>query len=437
VARNNDPQAGNGEFNGKDPTPVPLLVSNIDLAEGTAPMSRYGGGEGYGGTQSAGVTVSAAIRDVLGYRTRTTDAKGFVSALQRSFTCYGKTGYTVCEWTPRSYAATIPADLGALTGAQASIFERAKASADTMLPLLNGLTALASDADNQDTEAIRSIVRSRITEIVNELSLEGGPRTQRVDELFLRLTGFTPASLGSSIPGEVVLIDVSNVEGELAALGERFGMTRDEVNTIAEEENFTNFLIIVDSVASLFVTWQQTRPFFLRGRVDNPSTEADAPFLGTQLVLLSRQLNVVAETVNECYFAMDSVFLGAAERQTVLLPLFAEPSPPETETILLSELLDWIHRFSTDEGPQLIEEAGTDGVNAFAPTIRRLATLAASAADLDPASNSQIPRRFFARRVQLALDELASQLATAADLAEAVFDRLNPPEISQGGPYRR
>jgi hypothetical protein len=416
-----------GSTTNQDPTPFPLLVGNVDLTTGTAPAGTRGGGYGGGGSpaQSAGETVSSAIRDVLGYRTKTTDTKGFLTALERSFSCHQKAGHTVCTWTPRSYASTIPAGLGALTGAQASIFERAKVSADSILPLLDGLTPLAAAADLQDTDAIRNIVRSRVTDIVAELSLEGGPRTQRVDELFERLTGKLPGTAGT-----VVLIDVNTVGGELLGLGQRFGMLRDQVNTIAEEVDFTNFLIIVDSVASLFVTWQQTRAFFDRSPVDDPTTENDAPFLGTQLVLISRQLTVISESVRETYFAMDSVFLGPAERQTVLLTLTDEGNA--TTTMLLSELLDWIDRFALDEGPRLIEDAGTLGVNAFVPSIRRLSILATSAPNQNP-NDPAIPPSFFTSRVLLALRQLASQLSRATDLADAVFERLGLPDVTPNG----
>jgi hypothetical protein len=412
-----------------DPTPFPLLVGNVDLTTGTAPQGRGGGG-GYGSghlDSSAGATVSAAIRDVLGYRTKTADSKGFVTALQRSFSCHDKSGYTVCTWTPLSYAATIPADLGALTGAQASIFERAKVSADSIIPLLDGLTPLASIADREDVDSIRSIVRSRVVEIVNELSLEGGPRTQRVDELFERLTGLV---LDNDTENVDFFVVADSVAGELGVLRQRFGFLRDQINLIAEEEDFTNFLIIVDSIGSLFITWQQVRGLFRRD-AGQLAGNADAPFLGTQLVLLSRQLGVITETVRETYFAMDSVFLGAAERQTVLLPLIDEGGLGTS--ILLSELLDWIDRFVTEEGPRLVEDSGTDGVNALEPTIRRLSKLTTSAATLTPgAGTATIPPTFFTGRVQLALRQLAGQLVTATTLADAVFERLNlgdPPDV--------
>jgi hypothetical protein len=414
----------------EDPTPFPLLVGNVDLTTGTAPQGRMGSG-GYGSGHldgNAGDTVSAAIRDVLGYRTKTNDTKGFVTALQRSFSCYDKPGYTVCTWTPRSYAATIPADLGALTGAQASIFERAKVSADSIIPLLDGLTPLLSDADREDVDSIRKIVRSRVVEIVNELSLEGGPRTQRVDELFERLTGLV---LDNDTVNVDFFIVADTVAGELGVLRQRFGFLRNQINLIAEEEDFTNFLIIVDSIGSLFITWQQVRGLFRRD-AGLEQGNADAPFLGTQLVLLSRQLGVITETVRESYFAMDSVFLGPAERQTVLLPLIDEGGI--ATKILLSELLDWIDRFVTEEGPRLIEDSGTDGVNALEPTIRRLSKLTTSAALLTQGSagTATIPPTFFTTRVRLALQQLAGQLVTATTLADAVFERLNlgdPPDV--------
>jgi hypothetical protein len=341
-------------------------------------------------------------------------------ALQRSFTCTEEAGHTVCEWTPRSYAATIPADLGALTGAQASIYERAKVSANSILPLLEGLTPLGSVADKEDTDSIRSIVRSRIVEIVEELSLEGGPRVQRVDELFERLIGIREPS---AIRRQLAQIPIS---GELSKLGDRFAMVRSNVNTLAEEENFTNFQIIVDNVVMMFYAWLLVREYFQRGlTAPAPGSE---PFLGTQLVLLSRQLNVVAETVNESYFAMDSVFLGEAERQTVLLPLTDEDG--NDTAMFLSELLDWVYRFSTDEGPQLIEEGGTDGVNAFVPTIKTLRVLTQSAACIDPdGPDETIPPSYFAKRVKLALQQLASQLNRTEQIAKAVIDRLKLPDV--------
>src|SRR3712207_317971 len=48
----------------QDPTPFPLLVGNVDLADGT--VTRRGLDDGF----SAGAVVENAIRDILGFRAR-------------------------------------------------------------------------------------------------------------------------------------------------------------------------------------------------------------------------------------------------------------------------------------------------------------------------------------------------------------------------------
>ena len=81
--------------------------------------------------------------------------------------------------------------------------------------------------------------------------------------------------------------------------------------------------------------------------------------------------------------------------------------------MMLSELLDWIDRFCTDEGPQLIEEAGTDGVNAFAPTLDRLAKLAKSAVAAEQRRIHRSRRASSRNGCSSRCTQLASQLARA------------------------
>jgi hypothetical protein len=69
-------------------------------------------------------------------------------------------GHVEWEWKPQNYM--VQADLGEVTGAQASIYTRAKAAIDQALPLLDGLTPLREDADPEDCEAIRALVRSEL-----------------------------------------------------------------------------------------------------------------------------------------------------------------------------------------------------------------------------------------------------------------------------------
>ncbi len=279
--------------------PYPLLTEGSVTVQGGWPSSSSAPS-----SSDLGQTVQSALREVLNWRPSgyQGDAKGFVAALNQSFALRQIEGHTEFTWTPRSYAA-VQTGLGALTGAQASIFTRAQVARDQALPLLDGLYPLRSDADDQDVAAIRAIVRSGWTELVNELGIEGGPRVLRVDDLFRQLTG----SLGS-----VINPDPEQVGGQLGQLASLFGLSRSRVNTIDEEQNLTNFLIVADYTLGLLQSWLTQRRFFTRG-------SGSEPFLGTQLVLVERSLAVVAESVQEVYRAMDSVFLGREERQVVEL----------------------------------------------------------------------------------------------------------------------
>jgi hypothetical protein len=402
--------------NVQDLNDFPFLTEEVDLGGRGAP-AQPGGGAG-----AVGQTVERALREVLGWRPRASDPKGFQAALLQAFTAEEVAGHTEYHWNPRSYAVEIQADLGAVTGAQASLYARAKSAVDQVLPLLEGLEALRVDFDPENVAAIRAIVRSQLTELVKELGIEGGPRVQRVDQLFQFLLGDTIAAADPRARR-----DPDQVGGSLGIFRDRFGLQRFRINEIKEEEIFSNFLIVIDHVVSLAESWDAQREFFVRG-----STLVE-PFLGTQLVLLSRDLEVIAESVHEVEFAMDSVFLGPSERQTLELrfppgsasaalgtggTVARSPSP-----MFVSELLSWVERFATEEGRQLIDEGGKQGVAvAFLPTIQLLQALVHDARVLpagaqDPA---RMPDAYRRTRVQRALAELESQLAAAAARVEQI-----------------
>jgi len=368
--------------------PYPILTEGAMGAQGGWPSSAPPA------SADLGQQVQGALREVLNWRSSGYggDAKGFVNALNQSFSLRQIEGHTEFTWTPRSYAA-VQSGLGALTGAQASIYTRAKVALDQVLPLLAGLYPLRADADEQDTEALRAIVRSGFTELVNELATEGGPRVLRVDDLFRQLVDTTNS-------------DPEQVRGQLGQLASLFGLQRRRVNTIDEEQNLTNFLICADYVLGLQQSWLTQRRFFTRG-------SGSEPFLGTQLVLVERSLAVVSESVREVYLAMDSVFLGREERQVVELRFPNEPS------LFVAELLGWIDQVASNEGPQLIKDGGKQGVISFQPTVDRLATLAAGAL-IPPQNPADLPAGYRTARVQRALQELADHLSETSQLVQQI-----------------
>jgi hypothetical protein len=370
----------------------PVLTEEVSTTGVPAPAAGGAAGGGYGA--GYGQAVDQAIRDVLGWRPGG-DVAGFQAALTGAFQLREVEGHTEWTWQQRGYS--VQADMGALTGAQASIYARAKTALDQLLPLLAGLTSLNPALfPEQDREAIRSVVTTELTELVGELALEGGPRIQRVDELFGLL-------LGESVGSTNLNPDV--VQGQLGVVRQRFALTPDWIETVDDERVATNFRIIVEQILALQASWSTDRN--LLSVVDSRTS------LGTILIWLSRGLEAVCESVSDLTFALDSVYIDAAQRQVVELS-FGAGQPP----LLLSDLLDWIVRASHDEGPRLIQDAGRDGVRAFAPVLRRLRGLVGQTiqAVKDPA----LPPGLQTPRVGRALQVLHDQLREATRLAGLV-----------------
>ena len=312
-------------------------------------------------------TAQNAIRDLLGWRYRADDPKGFIAALNNAVDLKEVEGHIESTWKARPFM--VKADLGDATGAQASIYERARVALDHALPLLDGLKPLRTDSDDESTESVRAIVRSALTELVAELGNVGGPRVQRVNEYFTRLLGddvdFDPAFFGTTDFATLVGRP-EDVEGALGELATRFGFERGLVLTVQEERNFTNFLILVDYTTSLFQTWVAQKPFVERNSLPDK-------FLGTQLIRLSQVFNVIVESVHEAYSAMDSVFFGPEEREVHEIVFNGDPR------ITVAELLGWVEHFASVEGPQLIQSSGKDGVLAAKETLENLRDLVSAA----------------------------------------------------------
>jgi hypothetical protein len=265
---------------------------------------------------------------------------------------------------------------GQISGAQASLYRRAKAALDDALPLLDGLKPIDPDADAERTDAVRSIVRTEFIELVNEFGREGGPRVQRVDLLFAQLPEH-----------------IADLEDEL-------GFDPDNIVTVDDELIATNFRVIKDYITGLKAPWDASRGGFSGG---------DTQFLGTQLVLLSRAFNSVAESVDEVYRVMDSVYLGASERQTVRIPLPPENDQPQS--ILVEDLLNWVARFATDEGPTLVQQGGRPGVASIRPIAERLQGI------VEAAAQANVSHVAFSRdRVRRSLRELAAQIGQVKQL---------------------
>ena len=349
----------------EDAVTYPILTKEINGYNGNG-NGRNGESPGQPSGGSLTRTAQGAIRDLLGWRYRADDPKGFVSALTKAVDLKEVEGHV--EWKFKARPFMVKADLGEVTGAQASVYTRATAAREEAFRLLDILKPLRADADEEEMESMRSLVRSAWGELVDELGIVGGPRIQRVDDYFTQLLGVIAATKPVTYPSNVTDESVLKTMGTLGALGLRFGFQRDRVLTVNEEQNLTDWLILVDYTVSLCQTWVNQRDFLMwNGSADK--------FLGTQLVRLSQGLAVIVESVHEVYAAMDSVFFGPEERAVTVLTFDAVLPGEPTLSMTVAELLSWVESFAGIEAPQLIEDSGKDGVVAVRQTLNRLSVL--------------------------------------------------------------
>jgi hypothetical protein len=384
-------------------TAYPILTEELGYPPSPLAVTPGGAGPGASGGSSGsfGPTVSKALQDVLGWKIKPNDAKGFVGALNQSFQLATVEGSIVSTWTPRSYA--VQTDLsGGVTGAQASVCTMANTLVERMLPLVDGLSPLNPASDLPDVAATKGLIKGQLTDLASEFGYLGGPRVMRVHQYFHMLLGVKltlalppPSGPGSPPPPATVKIasgkpksssplttlypnnwppsleawtDPDTALGSLGELRDLMGLYQDPrkslINTVDDEQNVTNFRIIVDYASSLLATWKNNIQFFAGAR---------SPFLGTQLVLISRQLGVISEVVDEVRFVLDSVLMGPSQRQSLLLDFSSVHQLPNISRvdpngvlppIYLEDLLTWIQDFVTVEAPPVIQEAGRLGLGA-------------------------------------------------------------------------
>lgn len=298
------------------------------------------------GPGDVGPQVSTVLRDVLGWRPRVEDPKAFIDALSASFRLVNVEGHTEAQFVPRGYA--VQADLGAVSGGQASLYRRALLVRTESLRILAGLVSLRMDSDPQDMEAYRTMVRSSTERLVDELGTAGGPRVEIVDNYFQSLTG-----TAESDPN----VTADTVVGQLGSLRDRFGLIDANVNTIEEEGIRTSFWTLVDMIIDLKASWLRQKLAFTGGQ--------GVGFIGTDLILLSRLMEATVDQVDELEMVFDSVLISKSERRTLTIN--------KTSLLTVDGLLMWIRNFLSEEGRRTVEDTGRDGiVAALTPTLLEL-----------------------------------------------------------------
>jgi hypothetical protein len=406
----------------EDAISYPILTQEVSYP--TAVTSRPGPGAGFGsggggGNQGLGQIASRAIGDALGWKPNAGDAKGFVGALTQSFSLTEVEGHVESKWNQRTY--TVQSDLaGVISGAQASLYARAKVAMDNCMPLLDSLYPLDPTADPEFVKALKEMAKSQIAEIVNQFGVVP-PSILRVNTYFRILMGEQSFRFNEDPRVEV---DPDKIRGTLGSLRDNYGIWflqngRDNEfnNSVQDETDITNFRMISDYMTGLLQSWLANGKYFLLSTTRLPA------FLGTQLVLISRQLGVIAETVNELRFALDSVFIGPNERQTLLVEF---DDHWELPAMYLEDVLTEIENSCTDELPRLIRDGGRIAItNNLLPVVQTLINMVQGAKD--PQNIDALPDGFSTARVKHALDDLSDQLTQLFTQGQQVGMRIPEP----------
>ena len=348
----------------------------------------------------------------------TDDAQGDAGPPGGSTVSTGLEGRAESTWQPRSYG--VQTDLsGGITGAQASLYAYAQHALDQSLALLDGLYALNPAADTADVAANRGVVSAQLADLLNELGYLGGPRVERVDQCFSLLLGtYTPGSSPHD-PPVLETSDADRIEGSLGKLRDLYAIysggptpglpesagPNPYINSVADERDTSNFRIIADYVTFLAQSWSENYYSF------GPNTTQ--PLLGTQCVLISRQFSAVAHDVSEVRFALDSVFIGPAERQSLQINLGGNA------LMFFEDYAHWIQDFASSEGPQLLQHYG---VGKAAPSVLQVATLLQGYTErcIDNPTHAGLPKIFETGRVQQAMKQARRRSGHAGQLRAAV-----------------
>jgi hypothetical protein len=223
---------------------------------------------------------------------------------------------------PRSYR--VSSGEGVITDLQASLYSRFQADQQHINRLLDQLEPMRADADLEDCDAIRELVRLSVGEIVEEVRRQGGPLNGKLES------------------------SISKASAHLKELEKRFGMKKGQVNTQADADNFTRYITIKHLLRQMESSWKALRSDF-----DRSATES----FGSGLVWLNRLLASVNESATHLRFQLKRYLVSEADLASKWIP-----GAGKTGKFTIAELLDWTDEVC-ERGAFISLRAGKDAIS--------------------------------------------------------------------------
>jgi len=290
---------------------------------------------------------------------------------------------------------------GTISARQANLYRQASIVAADAQRVLDGLTPFVPEAEIDQVEALRAMIRSEINALVDEFGRVDEPRKERVLAYFsalkLHLKGF----------GSRAFLDnpalASTVEDESQTAG--FELLKSYDRTLREAWD-TFFNIDTLSLSS----------FSLSERVERAN------------ILLP----IVAQVNSDFEAAMDSVSFAESERRSMaarfdtLAGFGLDPVGIDTQLpdITVYDLNEWLDRFASIEGPSILADSGQYGLDFVTDQADRLfwvlapvVTILEADESANVLGNTMLEQVLSNERVRFAINNLLSQLNALADLS--------------------
>lgn len=378
--------------------------------------------------------VDRAINQVLG-KSPGKGANNFVNALDIAFPSKGYNQSMMTVTNTEKYGTA--GLLAEVSTEQAILYRQASTNMADALKVLAGIQYFSPKADKESVEALRELIRGRINSLVEEFRRADEPRSDLVESDLRALDEYT------------------------AEFGKQAFLNGSGAVTIEDEEQVTNFKLLKSYLNTLRDTWRRYYRAERGGRFNSLSVKVDRarvilPIVSQANLDFSNALESVGLTENErrsrasLFTALDSpaileypvdaispngsnldignvihkMFLSSPTQSGNSTSMILDPEYLSTwlPNITVSDLIDWLDRYSNIEAPSALDSTYgidfvTDRANrlfwTLAPVVAHLKTVVAT----NPSSQSMLKQILSNERVTWALDNILSQLDALADLA--------------------
>lgn len=357
--------------------------------------------------------VERAIVQVLG-RSPGGGAQSFINALNSTFpTIPTPEGQQVTFTPTRSMislyrpgangdgAYAIDGFAGTISARQANLHRQAAVIAGDALRVLNGLTPFVPEAEPDQVEALRALIRSEINTLVEEFGRVDEPREDRVLAYF------------------------SSLKIHVGKFGRRSFLDRPQLAaTVDDEAKVAGFELLKSYTNALRDAWEI---FF---NIDRVSPKAFS--ISERVERANILLPIVAQANTDFEASMDSVGFTENERHSMatkfnapeVLALTAGDLDGLLSDITIYDLNEWLDRFANLEGPRILTDSGQYGLDFVTEQADKLfwvitpvVTLLKQKETENITSCPRLIQVLLNERVRFALNNLLSQLNALAELS--------------------